>query len=244
MERQVESAPGHYSFGQLLPKLQIAILWRGHVRGVPPGRYSVRAPSCDPWLSRRRWKSLAKIGLLKMVSSEWAAWVQAIGSVLGIAVAVAVPTWIHFQEKARDRAKDAAIARDHAIVIGPALKQWLGDCRHHIERLNEDDFGEWQVMHSVANFDNLTRVPKPVLGRLGQLHELADAAGPVQRLIHIHSLVLEARPGMARLSAVGALGDWGNNEEAAREKVDFVALIHSYFTALENAEKAVLSLLS
>ncbi|MFA8515760.1 hypothetical protein [Xanthomonas campestris] len=73
--------------------------------------------------------------------SEWPAWVQAIGSVLAIAVAIAVPYWQKSKEKAQRIADDSARARVVAGAIQPYVSSYRRRAKyfqHQIERSDLD----------------------------------------------------------------------------------------------------------
>lgn len=55
-----------------------------------------------------------------LTKEQWAAWVQAIGGVLGLAVAIAVPWWMKFHETRQQKESD--LARAH-IVAASLLMQ-------------------------------------------------------------------------------------------------------------------------
>lgn len=69
----------------------------------------------------------------------WAAWVQAIGSVLGIATAIAVPAWLFRQERTRRANEQAQRAKGYALFLLPMVRRLLRNVRHAEWRLSQND---------------------------------------------------------------------------------------------------------
>ncbi|WP_146010641.1 hypothetical protein [Xanthomonas arboricola] len=78
--------------------------------------------------------------------SEWPAWVQAIGSVFAIAVAIAVPYWQKQKENAQRIADDFARARIVAGAIQPYVSSYRRRAKYFQHQIERMDWGAMKKM--------------------------------------------------------------------------------------------------
>ncbi|OJH80128.1 MAG: hypothetical protein BSK19_07610 [Stenotrophomonas maltophilia] len=98
-----------------------------------------------------------------------AAWIQAIGALLGILVAIAIPTAIHFSEGRRQRAKEKNKAKSvfafaqkdlQQVVAMLGVTKWLVSSR--AIKTPEEELAEWEER---------SRVPQAVIEAMKEAHE-------------------------------------------------------------------------
>lgn len=101
-----------------------------------------------------------------------AAWIQAIGALLGIFVAIAIPTAIHINEGRRQRAKErnkaksvfAFAQKDLQETVGMlGVTKWLVRCM--AIKTPAEELAEWEER---------TRVPQAVIEAMREAHEFPE----------------------------------------------------------------------
>lgn len=107
-----------------------------------------------------------------------AAWVQAVGSVAAIVVAVLVPIWISRTERARLRREHYFRARSLAFVIRPIVSSVIQGIHGTRERWRQD---ATVFMYDDA-YDLLDRTSR-LSDYLMQLHEIGNAGVEIQHLL-------------------------------------------------------------
>ena len=136
-----------------------------------------------------------------MGSSEWAAWVQAVGSVAAIFAAIAIAMWQLGEDRKRRQAdldqrnadaleRQRLLAIDHAIVIFDSVFSWELTCIGWRTEINEasPETREF-IIERVARDVVEKGVPLPVQSLFGRLHELGEAASAVQMaVVYTHTL--------------------------------------------------------
>ncbi|RRU23599.1 hypothetical protein EGJ34_02855 [Stenotrophomonas sp. 278] len=120
-------------------------------------------------------------------SSDLPAWVQAIGSIVGILIAVAVPAAQH-RISAAEKRKDADNrARSLGLQLLPHIQRMIDQNNKIWDKEHPDDQVEDRSENSCilgdCTRDALT-VPGEILEEVGRLHELGDAAEGIQRAIY------------------------------------------------------------
>lgn len=102
-------------------------------------------------------------------SIDWSAWVQAIGSVFAIFVAIAIPFAMAHREHQRRIKVQRARAQGYALLTLPATEQYLSTIRSvqwQLRQQNSDSFFEMA--------DKL-KIQPDLAERLKDIHELEDA---------------------------------------------------------------------
>lgn len=112
------------------------------------------------------------------------AWVQAVGSVVAIFVAIIVPVMIHSRERAVDKEKDTLRARGFALTVLPLAENFLRQLRSAKNTLNEesDDMPEFNDAARAAG------VPIALQKMVQELHILGEPAAKMQNAIAYTSI--------------------------------------------------------
>lgn len=128
--------------------------------------------------------ALFAIGFLTLANSDpeglnwsleaWAAWVQAVGSVAAIAVAIAVPYGIAKRDRQERAERDVLRARSHALLLGHRIDRLTATLRTVRRELDQND----------PDTDHYQKFISDLEGAMGdwvlQSHELGLASGPLQ----------------------------------------------------------------
>ncbi|WP_164116150.1 hypothetical protein [Stenotrophomonas maltophilia] len=119
------------------------------------------------------------IGWCALKPEAQAAWVQAVGSVIALGIAVGVPVSLHARSRKADARKEVLRARGFALFILPDAEEMLRLFRRagYVARGEDGDEPD-----SKAAADVLV-IPPQIQERVTQLHELGDAAEKLQRAI-------------------------------------------------------------
>lgn len=111
------------------------------------------------------------------------AWTQAIGSIVGIAVAIAVPAWMKVREDQEKKSDKSLRAMSLAVTILPAVDVWAS-------RLHDLQAKCASVRAGTANYSEFSEkvraivdIPKPLHSRLCELHVLGDLAMSLQQAV-------------------------------------------------------------
>lgn len=130
------------------------------------------------------------IGWCSLKPEVQAAWVQAVGSIVAILVAIAVPAWQRAEQRADARYADALRARSVAAVIFRAVKDlrdeieqsfhWLEDARQR---------GRKQATLYVA-------LPEALADRKEQLHLLGEPGSNLLRAMYYMSELADIGDGL------------------------------------------------
>jgi len=130
-----------------------------------------------------------------MSKSEWAAWIQAVGSLLGIGIAIAVPAWLRIEERGVKIAETLDRAELAAHQVLSSIRMITPGMRSLYKRSLEDKSGDFSgqikdlFKESMSNSvrpteDQLLRL-LPVAG--GPAYKVAEAFGWMERLYFIFS---------------------------------------------------------
>ncbi|HEL3778663.1 TPA: hypothetical protein UOA91_002907 [Stenotrophomonas maltophilia] len=169
-------------------------------------------------------------------SSDLPAWVQAIGSVVGIGVAIAIPLALSRRDERRRSLQDAAKARTYALHVMPKAELLHTRLRNIVRLMSDRDAEEWDVDEAHTSLREAI-----VVEAWGfQLHELGDAGTTLQRSIASAS------------EAVSLLDDWsyydqwnGSIDNETGEAMEFEkppAVAPTLLRAEALAEKATIAL--
>ena len=174
-------------------------------------------------------------------SQAHAAWVQTIGSILALIVAIGVPLYLQRKERSA-KAQDArVIARDQAVVLLRPLQRWAERCNPVSDAIQiGGDANEAFAISTVAEFAGPNSVPNELAQRVGHLHVVADAAESLQRLVYRYSIVQEDRAEMQRW----ILGDYAEPTEVTRWRRHHIATIQAFLSALEESVTKLQDILS
>lgn len=108
-------------------------------------------------------------------ASDWAAWVQALGTIAAVCIAVAVPLVLHRRERKQINEERALRARSYALALLPSLSDYLSrlkQARWRYKDLDDPDDFDFIAERLV--------VPEPLLAHQIHLHELSAVGGRVQ----------------------------------------------------------------
>lgn len=120
--------------------------------------------------------------------SEWPAWVQAVGSIAAILVAIAVPYTQRRTELQETRRADILRARS----LGAALLRDIKRFRDQLERAR--DSGNRAQMFDTLNVSP-EMIPTPLWMHVDRLHELGDPGSDLIAAIGIHHQALDLAGG-------------------------------------------------
>jgi hypothetical protein len=166
-----------------------------------------------------------------LASSEQAAWVQAIGSLIAIAIAIAVPLFIdHLTKRRIDKEKNSR-SKALALSILPDLYKLKASTSHFIdEKINPETDAPREIDELNGNYfahaDNFKRIlaEMPDLGLYGA--KLSDL---VYRLFKANEMIAT----VTRLQASGYHAAYINNVD------EFVVFARSIDTATANLITAI-----
>lgn len=118
----------------------------------------------------------------------WAAWVQAVGSVLGIAAAVAVPWWLFRKDRQHREIERTQRAKGYALTLLPSVRKLLSQVRHTEYRLSQE--GAHFELYDIAE---LLTVPAELQQQAIIMHELGEPGSllqdALQRTTQLASLI-------------------------------------------------------
>lgn len=120
---------------------------------------------------------------------QWAAWVQAIGSLVAILIAIAVPAVQHRLAAKRKNEETLDRARSLALFIRPAIETFGENLDEIWANENPDDAGAVEDADTNQSYlgpraQFALRIPDDLLANVSTLHELGPAASGVLRAIH------------------------------------------------------------
>lgn len=118
------------------------------------------------------------IGWYALKPEVQAAWVQAIGSILAILVAIAVPLYIRRADKARERRETRRRSKSFALDILPLIESFRTTLIYTRQRLRSE--------RAYLDYENLAAdlgMTHELQEMARDLHELGDAAEGVQDAI-------------------------------------------------------------
>jgi hypothetical protein len=116
----------------------------------------------------------------QLTSSEKAAWLQAIGSIVAIAVAFLIPVIQRWRERQDANAKDQRKARALATLLGPPINQWRDAFHDFEEAYREPDGISPSVLVAAAAQDGGLFTPPPVVtDNLAKLYLLGSGSDPL-----------------------------------------------------------------
>lgn len=111
---------------------------------------------------------------LCLSTSDWAAWVQAAGSIAAIGIAIAIPLIIHATERKQLRKEKQLRAKSYALALLPGLERHLSDVRQARWRYtNIEDSDDFDAMSRLLAQESLG-------AHHTSLHELGQAGSLLQ----------------------------------------------------------------
>lgn len=128
--------------------------------------------------------------LPKLTAEQWAAWVQAIGSIIAILIAIAIPAVQHKLASRREEAATLNKARSLGLFIRPAIEEF-GRTLDAV--WDNEDPEEFEAIGWVVDTNqcclggyaySALQIPKALISSLATLHELGPAAAGILRAIH------------------------------------------------------------
>lgn len=112
---------------------------------------------------------------LCLSASDWAAWVQAIGSIVAIAIAIAIPLMLNRIERRALRQEKILRAKSFGLALLPGLEQLISNIKtanwRYREMEDEDDY------KFVLRY---LEIPDVLASHTTNLHELGDAGNLLQ----------------------------------------------------------------
>ena len=125
------------------------------------------------------------IGWCGLTPSEQAAWVQAVGSVLAIGVAIAIPLVIARRDRKRREAEAASRARTYALHLMPLVERLYSKLRSaHLLIIDHDE-------EDLGAAITMVREGTELDGWGLHLHELGEAGDLLQRALAAARAALE-----------------------------------------------------
>ncbi len=122
----------------------------------------------------------------KLTVEQWAAWVQAIGSVVALGIAIVVPLNLHAREQraqrqraAEDRIERQHLARIHAKAAAssvlPVARTFLGGLQSAMSQMTDADIEEYNDVEDADLMQKLDqlRTCSPHLANMGGVGEMA-----------------------------------------------------------------------
>jgi hypothetical protein len=169
----------------------------------------------------------------QLSSSEKAAWLQAIFSIVAIVVAIAVPAAQHRTERQAADAKDQRKARALGILLRAPLEQWLERFRHfeEAERGFDGDISPRAFVTAGANERGLFTPPPEVVSNLAELYLLGAASD------HLFEAINQSYEAKSRATVLDEELA-GDNFSSATE---FMAVIHKSYASVQNEIRDALS---
>ncbi|MCI1053758.1 hypothetical protein MOQ19_09570 [Stenotrophomonas maltophilia] len=132
--------------------------------------------------------ALGMLGLTGQINfgKDAPAWVQAIGSIVAILIAVAVPATQHFLSSRKQQQESLDKARSLGLLLLPAIRTF-GERNHDIWEFEHPDDGveDLRVNACIAGsraIDAL-EIPAIISARIDELHALGPAASGIQRAV-------------------------------------------------------------
>ncbi|GAB2612258.1 hypothetical protein [Novilysobacter erysipheiresistens] len=172
----------------------------------------------------------------------WAAWVQAVGSIIAIGVAIFVPSRIASKDRARAETFRRFRAATYAFVLLPQLRTMEGRLatakarwREVPSRYDDDDVAEY------------LNVPEGLSERLLDIHELAEAGIAIQEAVDaINQLRLAVFYQYAHWRYAGVFVDHDTGDEGVMSEPEDVSAMFTHAAttaraaveALEQARRA------
>lgn len=171
---------------------------------------------------------------LRLAEGERASWAQFAATVLGLAIAIAVPWWTHRADRKERRKRDEDRARDVALAILDDLKTMRDRAGQFEDCLKEElpDFIQLYDMPGIRTQDYLF-VPPGITSRAGELHNLGDAAKPVQHMLALYRILMSDVLWAMMAKAFGAFGPAEHKTLSNTTRRCVVACEKAYLTTFE-----------
>jgi len=122
----------------------------------------------------------------KLTVEQWAAWVQAIGSIVAILIAVAVPATQHFLAAKKQQQESLDRARSLGLMLLPAIRD-LSERINRVWSHEDPDGGVEDIRENacIAGYWALEALEMPAVltARSHELYLLGQAANGVQRAV-------------------------------------------------------------
>jgi hypothetical protein len=115
------------------------------------------------------------VGWPCLTSGEWAAWVQALGSLVGIGIAVMIPVLLHRATNRRIEEDKKNRARSFALALLPDVEDYAAIVRRAKQRLSLEKY--YLELDEIS--DSLA-IPPALAGHLVDIHELGSAGHQLQ----------------------------------------------------------------
>jgi len=180
-------------------------------------------------------------GELRMNSSEWAAWVQAVFSVIAILAAAGIAFWQRKGELADRRADDLLRARDAAIAVAPALISWDNSMDSWRPVLaSGEPHAIWGPLAAIAEDRYSLKLSDSIEHLAGNFRVLGPAAHAMQTAYVRNAELVANRQKIRQYWAWVNL----NGKEALNEDLrkGFEALVRSSADSVRKAKEEVLAL--
>lgn len=176
-----------------------------------------------------------------MNSSEWAAWVQAVFSVIAIGAAGGIAFWQRNEELGDRRADDLLRARDAAIVVAPALialDKTMDPWRFALGSDNPHDI--WGPLGNIAEDRYSLKLADSIEHLAGRFRVLGPAAHAMQTAYVKHAdLVANKRKIREYWAWINLNSKQALNEDLRKE---FESLIRSSAETVRKARDEILAL--
>ncbi|WP_226426559.1 cbb3-type cytochrome c oxidase subunit I [Xanthomonas sp. MWU16-30325] len=117
-------------------------------------------------------------------TSDLPAWVQAIGSVLAILVAIAVPLWVQHRERRLALEDKRLRVVSFSISMLPAAESFMAALRSALTIATDEDAPDGPDLDHAAD---TAKVPDALQSKVAELHEVGEPALPLMRAIVMSS---------------------------------------------------------
>lgn len=111
-----------------------------------------------------------------MTNVEWAAWVQAVGSVVAIFAAIAIAWWQHHKAENSRKALDRARAQSLALTLVPILRAYEGRVGQLVDKYGEQSINWQWAAQQVSLGDRLEDC-------IDRIHDLGEPAAAIHELV-------------------------------------------------------------
>lgn len=171
-------------------------------------------------------------------AGEWAAWVQAIGSFVALAIAIAIPKSIHKADRERIEEEKRMRGRSYALALLPFLEPYAARVRQAKWRLAQDD-----AHLELDEIYNSLELSVGLVERIREIHEIGPAANLLQDALasvpRLRTLVADHE---FFLRNGGVYFDPEGREEVLEEPESFTPVIERVDRDMQAAVQAIRNL--
>lgn len=148
----------------------------------------IRALKASGWMTGGAVLAFGALGIIGQIrfGKDAPAWVQAIGSVLAIAVAIAVLLWVQRRERQLALEDKRLRVISFSIAMLPAAESFMTALRTALSIATDEDAPDGPDLDYAAD---TAKVPDELQSKIADLHEVGEPALPLMRAIVLASQV-------------------------------------------------------